>query len=56
MWVKREDSVRHTLTNTDTRQTLKTGFINNTNSAVIDGDTVEERQPLSKALKPRADF
>ena len=56
MWVKREDSVRHTLTNTDARQTLKTGFINNTNSAVIDGDTVEERQPLSKALKPRADF
>ena len=30
-WVKVEDKVRHTLTNSDTRQTLKTGFINNKN-------------------------
>ena len=29
-WLKFEDSVRMTMTNTDTRQTLKTGFINNT--------------------------
>jgi hypothetical protein len=29
-WVKVEDSVRMTMTNTDTRRTLKTGFINNT--------------------------
>ena len=28
-WVKVEDAVRMTLTNTDTRQTLKSGFINN---------------------------
>lgn len=28
-WVKVEDNVRMTLTNTDTRNTLKTGFINN---------------------------
>ena len=55
-WVKREDAVRHTLTNTDTRHTQKTGFINNTNSTTIDGDIIEERQPISKALKPRADF
>ena len=28
-WIKVEDNVRMTMTNTDTRQTLKTGFINN---------------------------
>lgn len=55
-WIKREDAVRHTLTNTDTRRTQKTSFINNTNSTVIAGETVEERQSLSKALKPRADL
>ena len=55
-WVKREDAVRHTLTNTDTRNTQKTGFINNTNSTTIAGDEVTERQSLSKALKPRADL
>jgi hypothetical protein len=30
-WIKVEDKIRHTLTNSDTRQTLKTGFINNKN-------------------------
>jgi hypothetical protein len=30
-WVKVEDAVRHTLTNTDNRQTFRTGFINNNN-------------------------
>jgi hypothetical protein len=30
-WVKLEDAVRHTMTNTDQRQTLKTSFINNKN-------------------------
>lgn len=30
-WVKVEDSVRMNMTNNDTRNTLKTGFINNTN-------------------------
>lgn len=55
-WVKREDNVRHTLTNTDTRKTRKTSFINNTTVTDIDGDMVEERQPLSKALKPKADL
>ena len=29
-WVKREDAVRHTLSNTNSRQTYKTSFINNT--------------------------
>jgi hypothetical protein len=55
-WIKIEDAVRHTITNTDNRNTQKTGFINNTSSAVIAGDTIQERQSLSKALKPRADF
>ena len=55
-WVKREDNVRHTLTNTDTRTTLRTGFINNTNTNTIDGEEVAERQSLAKALKPRADL
>jgi hypothetical protein len=35
-WVKQEDNVRMTMTNTDTRQTLKTSFINNTEVSGID--------------------
>jgi hypothetical protein len=54
-WVKVTDDVRMTLTNTLERQTQKTSFINNTNTSVIDGEVVEERQSLSKALRPRAD-
>lgn len=54
-WTKVEDNVRHTLTNTNTRQTQKMTFINNTNVNSIGGDLVEERQSLSKALRPRAD-
>jgi hypothetical protein len=37
------------------RQTQKTGFINNTNTATINGSIVPERQALSQVLKPRAD-
>jgi hypothetical protein len=55
-WVKIEDAVRHTLSNTDTRKTHRTGFINNTASTVIGEETVVERQAVSKALKPKADF
>jgi hypothetical protein len=55
-WVKYEDSVRMTMTNTNNRSTQKTGFINNTNSTVIAGQTVPERQSLSEALKPQADI
>lgn len=55
-WIKREDSVRHTLSNTDTRSTQKFGFINNTKSDSVDGVTIPERQPVSKALKPKADL
>lgn len=36
MWVKQEDNVRMTLTNTDTRQTQKTSFINNIKRSGID--------------------
>jgi hypothetical protein len=55
-WVKIEDNVRHELTNSSTRNTQKFGFINNTNTDVIGGETVVERQSLSKALRPKADF
>jgi hypothetical protein len=39
----------------DIRQTQKTSFINNDNTARIDGRTVQEKQSLSKALRPKAD-
>jgi len=68
-WSKVEDDVRTNITNlgsTDTadgadfagkveRETQKTSFINNTNETVIDGETIKEKQSLSKALKPKAD-
>jgi hypothetical protein len=66
-WVKFEDNVRMTLNNfgnedlvginsgKDKRLTQKTSFINNNNTATIAGSVVQERQALSKALKPRAD-
>lgn len=55
-WIKQEDAVRHDISNTDVRQRQKTSFINNNNSAVINGQVVEERQSLSQALKPKADL
>lgn len=55
-WVKYEDDVRTTMTNTDTRNTQKTGFINNAVVSEINGQPVQERQALSKILKPKADF
>lgn len=68
-WIKMEDVQRMTMSNLgtsdtgtgdqfagkDVRQTQKTTFINNVNTAVIDGRTVEEKQSLSKALRPKAD-
>lgn len=67
-WIKYEDNVRMTLNNfsesevasgkfagQQVQQTLKSSFINNTNTATIAGEVVQERQPLSKALKPKAD-
>ena len=54
-WIKVEDSVRMTLSNTDSRTTLKTGFVNNSTTSTIGGEAVVEKQSLSKALKPKAD-
>jgi len=40
-WIKVEDAIRHTMTNTDDRATLKTGFVNNTaitgSNIILDG-------------------
>jgi hypothetical protein len=54
-WVKQEDSVRMTMTNTNTRTHQKGTFVNNTNTDEIGGETVQERQSLSQALRPKAD-
>ena len=54
-WIKLQDGVRVDLTNTDTRNTQKTTFINNTNQNQIGGENVKEKQSLSKALRPKAD-
>ena len=54
-WVKQEDDVRMTLTGTNNRTHQKGTFINNTTSDTIAGETVVERQSLSKALRPKAD-
>jgi hypothetical protein len=68
-WVKVEDALRMTMSNLgetdvavgdrfegkDVRQTQKTTFINNTKTNVVNDTVVEERQALSKALKPKAD-
>ena len=50
-----EDKVRMTMTNTDTRSSQKTSFINNVQTNTIADETVQERQSLSKALKPKTD-
>ena len=54
-WTVYEENVRMTLTNNQSRQTQKTGFINNTTTATIHGAVVPERQALSKILIPKAD-
>jgi hypothetical protein len=68
-WVKIEDVKRMTMSNLggsdtgagdqfqgkDVRLTQKTSFINNDNVTCIDGREVEEKQSLSKALRPKAD-
>lgn len=54
-WIKVEDNLRMTLSNTLDRFTQKSSFINNNNTNVINGKVVEERQSLSKALRPKAD-
>ncbi len=63
-WIKYEDNVRMTVLQTGETQatspskvkkTQKASFINNANTATIAGNVVQERQSLSKALKPKAD-
>ena len=54
-WIKIEDSVRMDMTQTNTRSTQKSSFVNNTKTDNIGGEVVQERQSLSKALKPKAD-
>tara|TARA_B110000503_G_C7166785_1_gene422289 strand:+ start:973 stop:2133 length:1161 start_codon:yes stop_codon:yes gene_type:complete len=54
-WVRVTDDVRMTLSNLDNRLTQKGTFINNTGTNTIAGETVQERQSLSQALRPKAD-
>lgn len=54
-WVKVQDGVRMTLTNTNDRRTQKTSFVNNDTVSTIGGEEVIERQSLSKALRAKAD-
>jgi len=54
-WVKIEDSVRITTTNNDSRANYKTSFVNNSTTDTINGLTVDQRQALTEALKPKAD-
>jgi hypothetical protein len=63
-WLKYEDNVRMT-TNTQgatqtadptkVRKTQKAGFINNTTTSTIAGEVIQEKQALSKILRPKAD-
>ena len=54
-WIKMEDSVRITMSNTDTRENWKTKFVNASGTTTINGLTVDQRQSLTNALKPKAD-
>jgi len=54
-WIKIEDNVRTTLTPGSSSQTLRSGFINNTNTYTNNTGEVTERQSLSQALRPKAD-
>ena len=54
-WVKFEDNLRTEPATSDNAQSQVGTFVNNTKTNSIGGKTVEERQSLSKALKPKAD-
>ena len=57
-WVKMEDNVRTNLTPGDpNNQTMRNKFVNNTKTTTLsNGDVIPERQSLSKALRPKADY
>ena len=50
-----EDNIRVNLSNTDTKQTQRSSFVNNTATSSIGGETVKERQSLADALKAKPD-
>jgi hypothetical protein len=54
-WNRLYDDVRMILSNVEERQTQKTSFFNNNNTNTINGEVVEERQSITRALRPRAD-
>ena len=68
-WVKYEDNVRMSLTNLGAAETAAGGayaglparlnqkntFVNNNTTATIAGKVIQEKQALSKALRPKAD-
>jgi hypothetical protein len=54
-WVKIEDNVRTTLTPGPNNTTLRSGFVNNTETFVNKSGNVTVRQSLSGALRPKAD-
>jgi len=55
-WVKVEDALRTTLTPGPLNKTPRSSFVNNTNTwDAADGTSLDERQSLSQALKPKAD-
>lgn len=57
-WVKVEDNVRSNLTPGDpNNKTLRNSFANNNKQYTLsNGDVINERQSLSHALRPRADY
>jgi len=54
-WIKVEDNVRTVPPSGTTTKTQLGTFVNNTATRTVDGVEVDERQALSKALKPEAD-
>ena len=54
-WVKIEDNVRTTLTPGADNTTLRSSFVNNTETYTNNSGNVSVRQSLSQALKPQAD-
>lgn len=54
-WTKVHDGVRTEMSNTDSKRNQVSTFINNTRTNVIGGETINEKQSLSNALKPKAD-